>query len=294
PREAGDRLASGADTVRMRVATEMDRMTRSEKRAAHVLLADYPMIGLENINTFAERAKVSTATLQRLVTKLGFDSFSDFRTSLRSELAAVREGPLTMARWYAAGDAAPSDLKRSLMTAVEATLDGIEGSELDATVRLLVDPRRRIYLAGGAFTHSIARHLHFHLRKMRPGVVLLEEDMPRRCDSLLDMRRRDVLVAFDIRRYQPDMRLTANLANERGGSIVLITDQWMSEIAEIAAHIFRCKVDAATPWDTIVGLVAVVEQLAASVDEVLWQDAKPRLEQLDAIRDSTFVPTRDN
>ncbi|MEL6198245.1 MAG: MurR/RpiR family transcriptional regulator [Pseudomonadota bacterium] len=289
-------------TVRQRIAAAMVRMTRSEKRAAHCLLADYPMIGLESIGTFAERARVSAATLQRLIVKLGFENYAAFRACLRDELAAVREGPLTMARWYApsdvssdmSGEAATDTprlaLKRSLMAAVETTVDGIEDSELDAVVALLADQRRRIFLAGGTFTQTLAEHLHFHLRKMRSGVTLLEQDMPRRSDALLEATRRDVLIVFDIRRYQPDIRLTAAMAVERGATMILVTDQWMSDAAELASHIFRARVDAATPWDTIVGLVALIELIVASVDAALWPSAKPRLEALDRLRHRTFVP----
>ncbi|MEM1343016.1 MAG: MurR/RpiR family transcriptional regulator [Pseudomonadota bacterium] len=284
-------------TVRQRIATAMARMTRSEKRAAHCLLADYPMIGLESIGAFAERGRVSPATVQRLIVKLGFQNYAAFRACLREELAAVREGPLTMARWYAPNTSGPDAprlaLKESLMAAVETTIDGIEDAELDAVVALIADPRRRVFLAGGTFTQTLAEHLHFHLRKMRPGVVLLEQDMPRRADAMLEMAKRDVLVVFDVRRYQPDIRLSAAMAVERGASVILITDQWMSDVAELASHIFRARVDAATPWDTIVGLVASVELIAAAADKALWPSAKPRLEALDRLRDRTFVPDWD-
>ncbi|MEM6942908.1 MAG: MurR/RpiR family transcriptional regulator [Pseudomonadota bacterium] len=292
--------AEAATTVRHRIADAMERMTRSEKRAAHCLLADYPMIGLESIGAFAERARVSAATLQRLIAKLGFESYPAFRACLRAELAAVREGPLTMARWYdasagagagdGAGDAPRLALKQSMMAAIETTIDGIEEAELEAVVGLIADRRRRVFLAGGTFTQTLAEHLHFHLRKMRANVTLLEQDMPRRSDALLELARRDILILFDIRRYQPDMRLTAAMAVERGATVILVTDQWMSDIAELAAHIFRCRVDAATPWDTIVGLVALVELIVASVDQTLWPSAKPRLEALDTLRDRTFIP----
>ncbi|MEM9222603.1 MAG: MurR/RpiR family transcriptional regulator [Pseudomonadota bacterium] len=279
-------------SVREAITAAMPELTRSEKRAAHVLLADYPMLGLESISTFAERAKVSTATLQRLVSKLGYPSYPQFRTALRADLKAVRESPLTMPRG-AGTDGRIAHLRNSMVDALTSTFNAIDPSELDAVVALLRDVKRTIFLAGGTFTHCVAAHLHFHLRKIRPGVVLLEQDMPRRVDQFLDASRRDVLVAFDIRRYQPDMRLTADMAASRGASIVLITDQWLSDVTHVADHTFRCRVDAATPWDTIVGLVGLTETIAASLDAELWPQSRRRLGNMDALRDRTFVPDWD-
>jgi DNA-binding MurR/RpiR family transcriptional regulator len=263
-------------------------MTPSERRIAHVLLSNYPTPGLESVTGFAARAKVSAATVQRFALKLGFASYPEFRARLRDETAAAYEGPLTLARPAPHADA----LRDGLVRAVEATIDGVDQAELAAVVALLADPKRRVHLAGGAFTHTVAAHLAFHLRKMRPGVALLDRDMPRRADALLDLGRRDVLVVFDVRRYQPDARITAQVAAERGARIVLVTDQWLSGVAEHATHVFRCKVNATTPWDTLVGLVALVETIAAAVDRALWPDVEARLKRLDALRDVTFVPAR--
>lgn len=276
-------------SIRATVEEALPALTVSEKRAAMVLLAGYPMVGLDSITGFAKTAKVSTATIQRLVVKLGCASYPEFRQRLRGELAERDDSPLTLFR----DDTSERPLaayRDSLVAALTRTLDAIVPSEVAAVVDLLADTKRRVYIAAGTFTWPLAEHLDFHLRKMRPGIVLLAQDTPRRADALLDIRRGDVLVVFDVRRYQPDTLLTATWAGERGATVVLLTDPWMSDIARVATHVFRCHVEATTPWDTLVGMAAVVELIAASVDRRTWPDLKQRLQKLDKLRHATFVP----
>jgi hypothetical protein len=58
----------GDNNIKAAVEAMLPSLTVSEKRAAMVLLAGYPMVGLDPITGFAKTAKVSTATIQRLMT----------------------------------------------------------------------------------------------------------------------------------------------------------------------------------------------------------------------------------
>ncbi|WP_422368175.1 MurR/RpiR family transcriptional regulator [Pelagibius sp.] len=276
-------------SMKVAVDNAMPTLTRNEKQAARILLAHYPMIGLESITSFAKAAKVSSATIQRFVQKLGCDGYPEFRQKLRDEIAKSDENPLTLHR---SEDHVPAanTFRKSLIAALDGTLGAVKPNELAKIIELLSENKQKIFILGGTFTGPLAMHLHFHLRKMRPGVTLLEADMPRRNDSMLDIRRNDVLIVFDIRRYQPDSVLTARWAAERIATVILFTDKWMSEIATFAKHALRCKVQASTPWDTLVGMTALVELIASSLDSVTWPSLKTRLEALDKLRSETFVP----
>lgn len=118
-------MAETEQSMKMVVANAMPSFTRSEKQAARVLLAHYPMIGLESITGFAKAANVSAATIQRLVQKLGCDGYPEFRQKLRDEIAKSHESPLTLYRSDEKVPAATA-LRNSLVTALERTLDAVE------------------------------------------------------------------------------------------------------------------------------------------------------------------------
>ncbi|MGF1624241.1 MAG: MurR/RpiR family transcriptional regulator [Alphaproteobacteria bacterium] len=291
PGAAGDRVPTLAEQI----TATLPSLTNAERRAARTLLARYPTAGIETATLFAERAGVSAPTILRFIAKLGFDGYAEFRSTLREELEARAQYPLTRPHEIGSRAVGLAALGERLAATVADTLAMCERSEFDRLVAALCDERRHVYLLGGDFTEVAARHLEFHLRKMRPRVRLLDHDLIRRADVLADLRRRDLLIAFDIRRYQPDTVATARLAAQRGATVVLMTDQWMSDAAEVAELVFRARVDGPSRWDSLVGMIAFVEVLVQAYDEEVWSRSEQRVKSIEEYRahlDGAVAPDR--
>ena len=279
-----DDRASIAEHVRASIG----RLTAQERKAAQILLTNYPAAGLAPVAEFAERARVSAPTVLRFVAKLGFVGYPDFQRQLREELEAQLASPLTKP----ARRSGPRSLQRPLIDpfaeAVVANLQGtirnLSEEDFSAVVALLCDRRRSVHLLGGRFTDALARYLAAHLSLVRPDVRHIPSGIGVWRDRLLDIRRRDVLIAFDIRRYQEDVVAFARDAAARGAEIVLVTDQWISPLSRQAKHVLACRVAAPSRWDSTVALLAVVEALTAAATDRLGEFARKRIEELEKLR----------
>ena len=73
-------------------------MPAGERRAAQALIADYPLTGLKTVAEFAIRAGVSSPTILRFVSRLGFQNYADFQSALQSELIEQVQSPLLRTR----------------------------------------------------------------------------------------------------------------------------------------------------------------------------------------------------
>ena len=93
----------------------------------------------------------------------------------------------------------------------------------------------------------------------------------------------DVLLVFDIRRYENVVLQVAEMAREQGAEIVLITDRWVSPAAAFATHTFAAHVEAPSAWDSTVSLVMLVETLLAAVQDLGWPVTEGRMERLEAL-----------
>src|SRR5262245_53161577 len=75
------------------IAEKIDAMSASERKAAQTLIANYPLIGLRTVAEFSNQAGVSSPTILRFVSRLGFQSYPEFQGALQDELAAQLQSP---------------------------------------------------------------------------------------------------------------------------------------------------------------------------------------------------------
>lgn len=283
------KLARGchmAESISERISEKLDAMPLGERRAAHALIADFPMLGMKTVAEFAQRAGVSSPTILRFVSRLKFQNYADFQLTLQRELVEQVQSPLLRARTQpmpgAKGGISP--FAQAVVENIEETFAHLSTSDLARLTALLADPKRRVHLLGGRFTDALARHMAAHLRIIRADVFHVSGQEGNWRDMLIDMGRRDTLVIFDIRRYQENLYSFAEKASARGVVIALFTDQWMSPVARLAKHIITCRTAAPSAWDSSAALFVLIEALIAQLTAESGATAAARIASLESLR----------
>lgn len=283
-------------TIGESVRREMDRLPRAERRVAHTLLAGYPMVGLDTVAEFAHRANTSGPTILRFIKRLGFDSYNDFQHALRRELQERLESPLSrydQAQPIETADASER-LTRAICANVERAASLLSRAELSEIVDILADRQRPVTLVGGRFTHLLAAYLHRYLRELRAQVYLLEEGGQRWAEWLLDCGRQDVLFVFDVRRYQHSVIELARNAENRGVTVVLVTDVWGSPITDSAQYVLTVPVETTSAYDSGAAGLAIVEVVVASLVDRMGEAARSRMSRLEKARANLPSPASSN
>ena len=267
------------------ISDRIDAMPAGERRAAQALIASYPVIGLKTVAEFSQAAGVSSPTILRFVARLGFQNYPEFQAALQDELAAQLQSPASRA-----GLSQPSRKGRTPAT-VEATLENIRETfrhvsekQIADIVTLLAQPNADVFLIGGRFTDPIARYMAAHLTIIRPRVLHLVGQESNWRDRLIDMGKRDVVVIFDIRRYQESLLRFTEKAHQRGVHIVLVTDQWLSPIARFARHVIAGRTAVPSPWDSSAALFVVAEMLIGELTRRLESESARRIGEMEDLR----------
>jgi len=266
------------------VRQRLDSLSPAERRLARVLLASYPIAGLESVARFAERAGVSPPTVTRFITKLGFKGYPEFQESLRHEVQARLSSPLARYRDEPKHDSAVNHALEVSSHTLKATLEVLSDRDVKEAVELLADVRRRVMILGGRVSATLARYLAGQLHLLRPGIGLVDAERSAPAQQLIDMRKTDVLVVFDYRRYQPDTIECARVAAARGCDVILFTDPWLSPASAFARQVLVTSVETVGPFDSLVGAMAVVEALIAAVLRELGPRAEARMQSLERLR----------
>lgn len=284
-------------TVSDVIAAHFDALTRAEKKLAGSLLDNYPVSGLGSITTVAENAGVSTPTVARMVQKLGFRGFPDFQARLHHELEATLSNPIAKHDRWALNAPGTHILNRfadAITANLRDTLSDLDTRTFEESAALLGDRNRSIYFVGGRITGAIAEYFFTHMQVIRPKTTLISTNSSSWPQHVLNMNPGDVVVIFDIRRYEQEMATLAEVAKASGVIIILMTDVWSSPVAKHARHTFRIRIEAPSAWDSSVVTLFVVEALIEAVQSATWEKTRERMNSLEELFERSRLFRRHN
>lgn len=291
----GTPAAGLSEQIRQR----LPELSPSERRVARALLAGPPTIGLESSVRLARHAGVSAPTVSRFIAQLGFANYGAFQRALHEELDARVMSPVEVYRQHelarrgahhtpgTAGQGTDGDLLgasgATLAQAVTASLRDLNPAEFRRATTLLADTSRQAVAVGGWFSHVLAEHLAAVLRQLRPRVRAIPPVASERVAAVADLGKRDVAVIFDFRRYETDTLEFARAVRSASARIVLLTDPWLSPVAEIADAVLPAQVAGPAPFESLTPTLAIVETLITAVTATLGENGARRLEQFGSL-----------
>lgn len=282
--------------VRDVIKRSLPGLTPSQRKIANAILADYPFAGLQTIQDLSARLGVSAPSVSRYVNRLGYCGFQEFQLALIDELREGSRSPVDIRANVADAPSGAflSDYARRFARVAELMGNTIPNEQLSVVADLLGDRTRRIYLRGGRVSDCLARFLSIHLKQIREGVRHMPDDLEAWPEIVLSLRRQDVVVMFDFRRYQPSLeRLAASVAAQGRGTIVLVTDKWQSPIARHSSQVVALPIDVGTAWDTAACPMAFIEAIIVIVADRDWPKAQGRIENWDCVRRTLGHPTNE-
>ncbi|MEZ5882932.1 MAG: MurR/RpiR family transcriptional regulator [Paracoccaceae bacterium] len=279
-------MANTISTIEERLRGAIEGMTRAERQLATHLLRHYPVAALGSVTALARAADVSSPTVVRLVQKLGFKGYPDFQSGIRAEVEERLISPLAKHDRWAGGVPDTHILNRfadAVLGNLQATLSQIDHAEFDAAAQLMADPARRVFATGGRITHAMADYFVTHMKVIRPDVSLISEMSNAWPPAMIEMRPGDVLLAFDIRRYENNVLQLVEMASEQGAEVILITDPWVSPAAAHARYRFSAQIEVPSAWDLTVAIQVLIETLMAAVQSLTWEETAQRMKRLEEL-----------
>jgi DNA-binding MurR/RpiR family transcriptional regulator len=264
-----------------RIATAGAQLTVAERRVAQAVLEHPHLVAFGTVADLAAEAGAGAATVVRLAAKLGFDGFSALQSSVQDDLSRQLRPAAERIRELA--DRPHVERHRAIATAnVAETIDNISRPALDEVVTLLGDLQRPVLVLAGEAEHGVAMQFLHDLSALRDtvGAVSGSEVAVRRQLALSPPT--STLVVIDLRRYEQWLLDAVAFAGELGLTIVACTDGPLSPLAMAAGHSFTLAARSASPFDSHVGTLTLLELIVASVAERLRNTATTRLEQVES------------
>jgi len=266
-------------------------LTDAERRVAEVILATPQSVGFGTVADLAGEAGVGTATVVRLATKLGFDGYTALQASVQAEL--VHQLRPAAEKIHASGLGLPSAHASLEVSNVRSTLDGADPVRVSEAVARLADLERPVVMVTGEASAGVAQQFTTELAQLRPMVSTLagSEVSVRRELGLVDPA--STAIVIDLRRYERWV-LDAHLALAAAGVWSIgVTDGMLSPVAAAADVAFVVSAGSASPFDSHVGTLALLNLLVGEVAATLRASATARLEAIEVSWRATGALTDD-
>lgn len=246
-----------------RIQAATNTLSRAERKIVRVLYATNFRIGAVSVASLAEQAGVSGPSVIRFMGRLGYPTYRSLQEAAEAQSGERVESPATL---YQRGRVRRhvTDLdavSKSISGCVRKTLAMADQGELGKIIKILANERRHICTLGGRGSDVFAQMLAARLYQIRPNVRAVGGQPLgfSREDQLSFISARDVVVAFDFRRYEESTIFFARAAAERGATVILVTDAWLSPIADFAGHVMTIYSDSGGPYDYWTPCLALLE-----------------------------------
>ena len=261
---------------------------KQEKSVARAILKDYPVSALNTVAALAEAADVSTATVLRLVNRLGFETFGSFQDAVKKDLNRLLQSPSQRFNPLPeAQEETHGDFRRQLFEQTAANLSVGGKAILDAdfqdVVELLADPRRTTFCVGGRYARHIANLFADYLGVLRDKVHFADGQPDGWSRLLIDVGPKSNVVLFDIRRYQRTVRRFAALAKERGATLIVVTDNWAENGQFGADYQFQLPTASPSLMDSLAAPLVLAEALIGALAVKLNASLRDRLALCEAM-----------
>lgn len=270
------------------IASVNERLTPTERRIAEAVLEDPTLLAFGTVSGLADRVGTSRPSIVRFATKLGFEGYSDLQKRARDGVSRQLSSPSHRIR-HQDGSVAPIQL--AIEDAIHAAFEALDEERLAALAAPIVTARN-VWILSGETSMAGAHALHSGLAMIRPDVRLVEEHSTGR--DLGSAGRGDTAVVFDFARYRRSTVTAARTLAGLGVTIVAITDGPLSPLASLTRTWCELKIPAVGPFDSSVPAVTVAELLVAQVVSELRDEARDRIDRLEAFWQATGTFLNDS
>ena len=214
-----------------RIDDQFEQLTDTQQQAAIYMKKNWENICVMTAKEVGEQSKVSEATIHRLAGRLGYESFLEMKHSVKENLMKNR---------------ALVNLELKNNTDQESWLEEywhMEAANLSNTLRLNekdelkrgakeIANAGRIWIMGDKMGLGVSSYLHFVLNYLLGNATHL--NLSNYYEHIAFMKEGDVMILVGFQRYCKRTLSAANLAREKGVTILAFTDCSLSPFAKAA------------------------------------------------------------
>lgn len=268
-------------------------LTKTQKMIAKFILDNLADACFMTSTDIASKLGVSESSVIRFSRSLGFQGFMDFQKTLRKDyqdrVLSISSTITIPAQRIAKRAKLENDaeyINRHFKNAaknLETVFSSNSVTSFEKAAKIIIESKKKYILAtrGNA---CLGDYFLLYLKHMVPNVETANSSAISPIDHICNISKDDCLIIFSFPRYSSVDRLTAQMAQEAGAKIIVITDKPSSLLAPYAAALLTVSVDSNTFFNSMIGPQFVAEALLDTISHKV-KGIEKRLKKIDRYLD---------
>lgn len=277
---------SQSDPIREQIIARFDAMSAQLQQAARYVLEHPEEVALVSMRELARLAEVQPATMTRLAKVLGFQGYNEIRAHYAETVRRKNDGFAAKVRQrnVEASDSPGRDIAYHMLHGLSAQMAALSTPEQLERLTAMADKlaaAKKVYVLGLRSSHVVAWHFHYVMSLLGERSVHLDGPAGTGGDALMRAQPDEVVLVVSIKPYALDALRLAQLAKDKGLTILSITDSEVSPLAGISEHTVYCATQSDSFFHTLAPALAVSEVLCTLLAELDRPAALKALQEAD-------------
>ncbi|MEG2419909.1 MAG: MurR/RpiR family transcriptional regulator [Oscillospiraceae bacterium] len=267
------------------IQTELPTFSKGQKLIANFILKSYDKAAFMTASKLGKTVNVSESTVVRFAAELGYDGYPTMQKALqemiRNKLTSIQRIEVSNDR--IGNQDILSMVLQSDMEKIHMTLEETNREDFDASVNDII-AAKKIYILGVRSSAAISVFLSFYFNLIFDNIVQINTTSASEVfEQMLRVGPGDVVIGVSFPRYSRRTVKAMQFANDRGATVIAITDSDTSPLADSATHTLLAKSDMASFVDSLVAPLSLVNALIVAVGRKKNQDLSNTFESLEQI-----------
>lgn len=259
-----------------------EQLTRAERSILEFINTSTDAFLFLSIGQLAERLGLSEATLSRFARHVGCRDFKALK-ALVLEQAAAGPAVKLAGTLHQSGQFSPRDWLARQQACLETTAAQLDESEFNRAVDALAGAGR-IYIHGKNASASLARLLHFRLRRLGLDTCLLPGSGSELLEGLAGAKKDDVVVLFSFSKLSREGRILLEQSRTAGYTTLAFVSRTClppDQAADINLFAYR---GPEREYHSMAAPAALVDGLLVALGQALGPRSAAALERLQQLK----------
>lgn len=270
--------------------------SKGQKLIASFIMDHYDKAAFMTAAKLGEVVGVSESTVVRFAIELGYDGYPKLQKILRevikSRLTSAQR--LEVSSSHIDTENVLKSVLQSDINKLRTTLEEINIQSFDAIVEEILNADK-IYILGVRSSAPLASFLGFYFNLIFENVRLVHTtSVSEMFEQIVNARAGDVVFGISFPRYSKRTAKAMEFAGKQGATIIALTDNDTSPLAESSKYCLYARSDMASFVDSLVAPLSMINALIVAIGMKRKEKIHLTLEKLEKIWDDYQVYEKDD